>query len=232
MTLATAFHTVRRCSLLLVVVASFVTGCTVEENMGDGPQATPDPVVQPEPESSTLATSTRNDLIWRRYRALEQGLGTALNLAPGDLCTELGRYDCIDQVHLVALGGNDPLGAGMHEPMKSPTATTPVAIERLVLSACDAAVTADAARPIPLIFLDLDLSTDAEPLNLEDELTSLAVGDTVTSLYRRLHARDPLPAEHETVLKIITEDPEPMQARTFALLACFSIASTSESVFQ
>ena len=179
-----------------------------------------------------VARSTKNDLIWRRYRSLEQGLGTALNLAPGDLCNELGRYDCIDKVHLVALGGNDPLGAGMHEPMKSPTATTPVAIERLTLSACDAAVTADAARPVPLIFLDLDLSATAAPLDLEDELTSLAVGDTIISLYRRLHARDPLAEEQDTVLKIITEDPEPMQARTFALLSCFAIASTSESVFQ
>jgi hypothetical protein len=227
--------TLNKTSLLASLLAALLVmgaGCT-SNVMTDGPDPEPDEeIVEPEPAAPEVSPSTKNDLLWRRYRAFEQGLGTALNLAPGELCTELGRYDCIDQVHLVALGGNDPINAGMHEPMKSPTATTPVAVERLTLSACDAAVTADAARPVPLIFLDLDLSATAAPLDLDDEITSLAVGDTITSLYRRLHARDPQPEERATVLKIITEDPEPLQPRAFALLSCFAIASTAESVFQ
>jgi hypothetical protein len=219
------------CFALVMTTALLGTACT-SNVMTDGPDPEPEDITEPDPETADIAPSTKNDLLWRRYRAFEQGLGTALNLAPGELCTELGRYDCIDQVHLVALGGNDPINAGMHEPMKAPTATTPVAVERLTLSACDAAVTADASRPVPLIFLDLDLSATAAPLDLDDELTSLAVGDTITSLFRRLHARDPLPEERATVLKIITEDPEPMQPRAFAHLSCFAIASTSEAVFQ
>lgn len=206
-------------------------GCS-SSGTGD-PNPDPEPDLQPDPSGDGLAApSTKNDLVWRRYRAFEQGLGEALNLAQGEICQELGRYDCIDRVHLVALGGNDPFEQGMHEPMTAPTATTPVAVERLVLSACDAAVTADAARPVPLIFLDLDLSAVAAPLDLSNAAHALAVDDTITSLYRRLHARDPLPSERAKAREIVAGDPEPMQPRELALLACYAIGTTTEGVFQ
>lgn len=217
---------------LVITLALANAACTGMTTGTNEPDPEPGVAADAGPEVDQVAPSTKNELLWRRYRAFEQGLGEALNLASNNICEELGRYDCIEDVHLVALGGNDPFTAGMHQPMKAPTATTPVAVERLVLSACDKAVTADASRPVPLIFLDLDLSAVAAPLDLDDELTSLAVGDTLTSLYRRLHARDPLPTERAKALEIISGDPDPMQPREFALLACFAIASTTEAVFQ
>lgn len=178
------------------------------------------------------ATSTKNDLVWRRYRAFEQGLSAALALAPSELCKELGRFSCVDTVHLVALGGNDPFGQGLQEPIQAPAATTPVAVERVALSACKAAVAADAARDVPMVFLDLDLSEAAAPLDLSDEAQAFAVEDTLTNLYRRLHARDPLEAERVELRKLtVDDDGAPLSPRDFALLACFAIASTTESVF-
>lgn len=203
--------------------------------------ACPDPTSSPDagaagdagPAAVELgAVSTKNDLQWRRARAFEQGLGTALLVDDRELCQELGRFSCVDTVHLVALGGNDPFGQGLHEPVRAPTATTPVAVERLVLSACRAAVDADAGRSVPLVFLDLDLSEAAAALDLADEGQRLAVEDTVTSLYRRLHARDPLETERAELRKLTVDDAgAAVRPRDFALLSCFAIASTTESVF-
>lgn len=116
--------------------------------------------------------------------------------------------------------------------MPAPTATTPAAVERVVWSACRAAVEADAGRQVPLIFLDLDLSEGAPPIDMSDERVALAVGDTIENLYRRLHARDPLPAEREALVELtVDDDGQPLSPRVFAELACFAVASTTESVF-
>lgn len=218
----------------LAAAVALVAACSSNPNpAGDGgTDPDPDVAVDAGPGPAVQVTpSTRNDLLWKRYRAFEQGLGEALNLAPNQICEELGRYDCIEQVHLVALGGNDPFLQGMHEPLPSPTATTPVAVERLILSACDNAVDVDATRGVPLVFLDLNLATDAPPLDLSDQAQSLAVDDTITSLYRRLLARDPLPAERAVVRRLVEDDPDPMLPRELALLACYVIGTTAENVF-
>ena len=76
---------------------------------------------QPEPkqpEQSELAddpqaeyrSSTRPNLQWKRFAALEADLAQALELPKEEICNEFGRESCIGKVHLVPLGGNDPFG--------------------------------------------------------------------------------------------------------------------------
>lgn len=212
---------------LLVGILS--VACENAAPVGDPPRPSTDAGVAA-PELG--APSTRNELIWRRYRAFEQGLARALMLRDEEVCQELGRFSCVDQVHLVVLGGNDPFGPGLHEPVAGPTATTPIAVERVVWSACRAAVDADAARATPMVFLDLPLAAGATPLDLNDQAQAWAVADTITSLYRRLHARDPLPAERSAIQQLVVDEVgEAVTPAEFALLACFAVASTSESIF-
>lgn len=186
----------------------------------------------PEAAIELGAKSTRNELLWKRYRAVEQGLAQALLVESSALCNELGRFSCVDNVHLVVLGGNDPFDRGLHEPVKSPSATTPLAVERLVWSACRAAVVADAERALPRVFLDLPLGNEFDALDLEDPNQRFAVEDTITNLYRRIHARDPLERERVHLRELVFDDAgQALLPREFALSACFAIASTTENLF-
>lgn len=178
------------------------------------------------------AKSTRNELLWKRYRALEQGLVQALLVDAEDLCKELGRFSCVDAVHLVVLGGNNPFDQGLHEPVEAPSATTPLAVERLVWSACRASVQADAERAVARVFLDLPLTNEIDVLDLDDDAQRFAVEDTITNLYRRIHARDPLEVERVQLRDLVFDaEGQALLAREFALSACFAIASTTENLF-
>jgi hypothetical protein len=173
--------------------------------------------------------STKNALTWKRYRTFEQDLLGALELTKGELCNELGVFSCIDFIHLVPLGGNDPFGNGQYTPMIAPVVNTPIAVDRVALSGCGKRVDTDADGQ-PVVFDELDLA--ATSLDLSDADTAAAVDATLTDLYRRLLARDPLPEELEA-LTALTEDGDgnPLTAREFAKLACFAVATTSEFLF-
>lgn len=179
---------------------------------------------EPEPEPAALAASTRNHLVWKRYHAFAQDLSRALELPTEELCTELGEFDCINDVHLAGLGGHEPLHQGLLEPLAEPLATTPLVTERVVLSACTARVERDRTDPVVFTALELD-----QPAPAED---SEAFTDTVQDLYRRLLGRDPIDAEYALLGQLLVDDEgEPVTFGEFAQLACFSIATTTEFSF-
>lgn len=171
-----------------------------------------------------FASSSRNHLVWKRYHATELDLSLALELSPGELCDELGRLDCVNEVHLTSLGGHEPFGQGLYEPPKEPLVTTPLALDRVALSACGARVERDRRSPVVFTALELD-----QPAPASD---SEAFTRTVDTLYRRLLGRDPLEAEYERLAELLVDDDgEPIGAAEFAHLACFAVATTSEFSF-
>jgi hypothetical protein len=179
-----------------------------------------------------VAQSTRNHLLWKRARAFEQGIGESLLLSKDEVCKELGRASCVDDVHLVALGGNDPFQQGMHEPLAEPTATTPIAVERIALSACQTSVAKDAARAVPLLFLDLDLRADAPAFVLDDSSAQQASEDAARRVGQRLLARDLSDAElHMLSALRVDEAGTPVQPREYAISMCFALATLTEVVF-
>ncbi len=182
----------------------------------------------PNTETAAYRASTQPNLQWKRYAALEADLTRALELAPEELCNELGRASCIHEVHLVPLGGNDPFATGLLEPSAEPLATTPTAIDRVLLSACGQRVALDrAAGPqAARVFGALDLEGDAP------EPGHPSVTETVSALYRRLLARDP-DAHELPLVAALTRDQagKPVPAADFATLSCFAIGSTTEFLF-
>jgi hypothetical protein len=173
--------------------------------------------------------SARPDLQWKRFAALEADLSAALELPPEELCIELGRESCIREAHLVPLGGNSPFKTGMLEPSTEPLATTPFAVDRIVLSACSERVKRDreAGPSEARVFSQFALDGDAPAPD------DAAAAELATSLYRRLLARDP--AEHElplvTALATDAEGGRPVAAADFAVLACYAIGTTTEFLF-
>lgn len=179
----------------------------------------PDPVPEP-----PFKSSTRGKLVWKRWATFEADLMGALALQQQELCNELGLFDCTRYVHLVALGGNEPFVKALYQPLAAPGVTTSIAVDRVVLAACSRAVERDAAGTAE-VFTDLDLSAASVSAGAE-------VSATIQDLYRRLHARDPLPEETEELQALLVDDDgNAVSAVDFAKLSCFAIAGTTEMVF-
>lgn len=168
------------------------------------------------------AVSQGRSVLWKRYAALERDLMRALDLGRDELCRELGERSCIRDVHLIALGGNDPFGSGIHRPSPDTLATTPIVIDRVLLSACSAA----AAKGT--VFAELDLAGPAPAAGAP------VVDATTRTLFRRLLARDPEPSELAVVASLLDPAAEdaPQSAREFAVLACLVVGSSLEFLFQ
>lgn len=169
------------------------------------------------------AVSTKAEVAWKRHRALEADLLAALALGKQELCNELGLYACVDFVHQVPLGGNDPFVKSQYEPLARPTVTTPVALERVVLSGCVARARKDAAGPA-VVFTALDLSAAS---------VSAAEADaTAQALARRLLARELTGNELALVRELMEDDQgSAVSAHDFAVTACLTIGTMVETIF-
>ncbi len=178
----------------------------------------------PAPPAPTMATATRDTVVWKRYRAVENDLMRALALPKDELCHELGSFSCVDDAHLAALGGNEPFELTQYVPVPAPTVTTPFALERVVLSACARRAELDAAQPpeARAVFTAFELTPGATV----DAASLDALG---TTLYRRLLARDPLPEELAALQPLRDDD---TAALDVAKLACFAVGTTVEFSFQ
>lgn len=175
------------------------------------------------PEAS--GTSTRNHLLWKRAHAVEQDFARALELAPEAVCTELGELSCVQRVHLASLGGHDPFSQGLYRPVDRPLVTTPLVLDRVALAGCGQRVALD-REGSAVVFTAIDLDGEAPAAD------SAAYRDTVTALYRRFLARDPVDAEFDALAELLVDgDGDPIAADEFATLACFTVSTTTEFLF-
>lgn len=160
------------------------------------------------------------DLVWKRYRAFEQGLSQGLQLSAKDLCYELGSRKCVDEVHLTVLGGNEPYKAGQFDRGQAPTALTAVAVDRVVLSACSQRLELDRkAAGKAVVFKHFALygpAPDRTKLEAQSQ-----------DLYRRILARDPSAAELKVIAGLGNQG---LSNDKLALMLCYAIASSSENL--
>lgn len=167
----------------------------------------------------------RGALQWKRNVALQRDLMRALELPEDGVCNELGRGSCTREIHHISLGGADPLRIGLYEPLPDTLASTPIVLDRVVMSACANRAKLDRSGP-PVVFTELDLGA-AAPSPEDDAFTA-----TVTTLYRRLLSRDPEPHEVTTLGALASDDAgAPVSAYDFAVLTCFAIGTSSEFLF-
>jgi hypothetical protein len=216
------------CGVSVVCLAALFLGACSDssKNAKPAPDAGEADAGEPAPE---YKISTRPDLQWKRFAALEADLAAALELPPEELCTELGRESCIREAHLVPLGGNSPFTTGMLEPSAEPLATTPFAVDRSVLSACTERVRRDRELGMSKARVFSQFALDADAPAPDDA----AVVQLVTTLYRRLLARDPGEDEIPLVAALAQDgdSAQPIGAAEFAALACYAIGTTTEFLF-
>jgi hypothetical protein len=178
-------------------------------------------------EAPAVEPSSDPDLQWKRSAAVERDLMRAFELSSAQLCLEVGVAPCVEYVHLVALGGHDPFGLGLYESVSAPLATTPIALDRVALSGCAARADLDrAAGDAAVVFGAIDLDAPA-PAADDPQVAAM-----ITELYHRLLARDPLDTEIAALGELtVDEAGEPIAGRDFAVLACYTIATTTEFLF-
>jgi hypothetical protein len=154
-------------------------------------------------------------------------LAAALDLRRDTVCRELGRYDCVDEVHRIVLGGVEPYTLGVWEPLPAIGVTAPIAQDRVALAACTERIERDlaASEPVFLMAVDVDAPT---PGQLEA---------TARRFYDRILRREATPEEVSALAQFhstVTDEPGERGAtatRDWAILSCFMVATTLESIF-
>ena len=191
---------------------------------GPGPRADPGPtpvdaptsdegVTPPLPDAGRVAAArTRANVRFKGGERLRNDYAQWLGIEPEEVCTELGAYDCVQDVHTVTLGGVDPYVKGIFAPQPHTAVTTPLAVERMALHACGVAAGRYGA----------DLSEPGARAQL------------VTLLYRRALLREPTGSETahlEALYASVSErSPDDLEA-AWAKLTCFAVLTTLEAVF-
>jgi hypothetical protein len=190
----------------------------------------PPPVVVDTPDAGSLARSARGNLRFKGPERLQADFAAALELAPTEVCSELGQYQCATLVHNVALGGVDPYGPGLYEPSGVTAVTTPLVVDRLAWSACTKRVDLDLATPAnAAVFRGVPMA-NGKLTNPDGQ----EVSNLVVDLTRRALSRDPYANEVARYVKLAREleaagSAEP--ARVWMQSVCFAVLSSTESVF-
>lgn len=214
--------------IILTVIMSVFLGCTRKNfsPMGRGGSTAHAPSeVGQGPDVGNAGMEEKlldSALIWKRYRAFEQGLMAGLELSKNQLCQEAGEYSCVDNVHLTFLGGNEPYDNAQHERPERPSVLTSVAVDRILLSACTARARLDRAAGTGGAAVFNHFPLDAQglsPAQLEPQ---------VVDLYRRLLARDPSADELRIASSFASEI---TAADRLAVALCFAIGTSAENIF-
>lgn len=174
-----------------------------------------------------VSASKRQRVRFKGAERFRNDLAQALSLEPSMVCLELGQFDCVDRVHTITLGGVEPYILGVTTPAPQSNATTTLAIERVALSACGAAIDRDLRDPPTALLLQ-------SPLQNAGRLNETAIEPYVTELYRRVLLRNPTSSEighHRELYATLEADGQERPGRDWAVLSCFMAATSEEGLF-
>ncbi|MEM9102673.1 MAG: hypothetical protein AAGB12_10150 [Pseudomonadota bacterium] len=218
-----------------------VTNPDTEENNNsdmtspeDGEPSHDDSTTSEENTNESTALKDTRLVVWKRVSALQNDLSQALALDKTTMCLELGSMDCFASVHLSPLGGNEPFELSQYEPIKEPSATTSIAIDRVVMSACstkvDNEIALDATIDQEKIFSFYDLTTRSLP---NDNNYLASVDQQNQRLYQRILGRDAIDEELLVLRQIVTgaDGVTTVANSDVAKLSCYAIATSTEFLF-
>ena len=224
------FRKVDLALLLLPLACACSEGTNTDDNDGTPDSGVIDPkdggMDSPDGGDPTFAVSEKANLRFKEVLRLTNDFARALDLDPNEVCLELGQYDC-RLVHNIALGGVEPYELGLVEPTPSTTITTPIAVERLAVHACERRVTQDLGSAAAAIFAGIDGGTIAD-------LDDAAIANAIDSLHKRALLR---PAKESEIahLKQLYRDIEPIggddPARQWAIASCVAVLTSVEALF-
>lgn len=223
--------------LLLIPALLLAVACTestTQPGLQPGDDAgLPDGAISTNPDGAVddgFPRSAKARVRFKRSEQLATDFARALDLPVNEVCKDLGRFDCFE-THAVSLGGVEAYNAGIYVPLENTTVTTPLAVERIALAGCSNRVDIDGGDlPNGLIFRGLELDADDKLVDVRSQ----AVADSIARLFQRFMQRQPTSAEVGHLVKLYEDleaDGEAELARTWAVTACFSVATMMEALF-
>ncbi len=224
----------RSCKLTCTLAVMLTMACS--ESKTEPPAANRDAGADagtgmPDATVDAYPKSAKARVRFKRSDQLAAEFARALELPAATVCRDLDRFDCFE-THAVSLGGVEPYGAGIYVPLENTTVTTPLAVERIALAGCAQRVGIDGQDlPNGLIFRDIELDAAEEKLT---DPSSDAVESSIARLFHRFLQREPTEAEVGHIVKLYEEieaDGEQDAARSWAVAACFSVATMMEALF-
>jgi hypothetical protein len=203
-------------STMLVVMAMSLGGCSKSANNEAAPT--------PTPPAQQQGVSSKNRVRFKGGVQIASNLAGGLQLERGEVCKELGAYDCASVAHSITLGGVEPYVKTIYSPIDQQRVSTSNAVERMALSACSTRVQRDFSNTGSAILFK-DLQAGSAP-------TETAVAEVATRLYQKLLGRNASKAEIAALVGFASEfKTESEPAKSFALYACFSVATSEEALF-
>jgi hypothetical protein len=182
-------------------------------NTGDDPE---------DPEEPSQAPSSKARVKFKGAQRYGRDLADALSLDRAQLCQELAEYDCFD-VHNIALGGVDPYDAAVFEPLQTFGVASPIAADRIALTACGERSEIDFAQPGTSVIFQNVAGGSADGDSLRSD---------ARRLYLRILRREPEDTELDALAEFHGEIPDgPNHDQTWAHMSCFAVATSLESLF-
>lgn len=176
------------------------------------------------PGSVTQPASTKARVKRKSPALLAGDLGQALGLPRAELCAELGSHDCFE-THEILLGGVEPYKLRIDEPLPVPSVASPMAVDRIVLTACGERAARDFEAPAEAVVFAEVAAADKAP-----DRAALAAASG--RLYERLLARPAEGKEVDALVGFYDElDTSAQPGRDWAQLACYAVATTTEFLF-
>ncbi|NJK90292.1 MAG: hypothetical protein HC923_13505 [Myxococcales bacterium] len=185
----------------------------------------------PDLGGADIAAYTRGPrLKFKRFDQLRLDIARVLDLPADALCREVDRFDCFQEVHRVALGGSKPYFANVYEPAREPQINGPLALERVVLSACALRVQQDLASRDEAFWLRGPAIDGSGRLDVE----IFEVEAWIRAITRSALVRDVTTSEVEAWIDAYREIEStgvPRPAEAWARALCAATLTSAEFVF-
>lgn len=179
------------------------------------------------PSATSSASSPDPRVKFKDGERYLRDLSAALDLPRDSICKELDLYDCYSDAFRIVLGGVEPYSIRIVEPNASASLTTPIALDRVALRVCTARVSEDEKAPEKAVLY--------HPVKKPD---SKWKRETAQGLYDVLLRRSATRAEIERLTRFYNSvaaehkgQPAQQAARDWAILGCFALATSLESIF-
>lgn len=176
--------------------------------------------------------SLKPSLKLKDHRVLKSDLSALLKLNGDELCKELGNFSCLDVVHRVTLGGVAAERQGVYTPSELSSVTAPIALERVIYSACGVRVRRDfnPEEERDGLFGSLELTSGGLLTEPRGEQTRRVI----TTLYQQALLRNPSEEELEELVVMYEELVEagvPLPGPSWAWGMCFAVLTSTEFLF-
>ncbi len=198
----------------------WLTACTAQSSPKPQLDAGID-LPRPQPE---IVPSARKKLKRIDGKRFAQRLAAGLAIPEQQLCQELGRFDCVQEAHLISMGGVEPYLKTIYTPLEVAPISAPLAFERTALAACNYRVEKELAGEIASLF---GLKADTK---LSPEKRKTVVQHLFQGLMGRAMGDQELSKLEQYYQKLEQDSSEDLDAR-WTTLSCFAIATSVETLF-